>query len=108
MQVAAWGKMFASYARAMPWADALSTTLDPEKPCELCVGIAKAKTQNSDPLPAPESGGGVKLVFALSSDLAADEPRSVICRWRATPEPQLPENDDPVRLRPPRIKTAVA
>lgn len=41
-QVAAWGQMFAGYARCESLSDAARETFDPNKPCAICRAVSKA------------------------------------------------------------------
>jgi len=42
VQVAAWGHMFAGYARSESLSAAARETFDPDKPCALCRAVSKA------------------------------------------------------------------
>lgn len=101
MQVFAWGKMIAGYAQAMPLGAALRETFDPAKPCEMCVGIAKAKDATQQQAPAPESSAAAKFHLAIHT---VESPVFVAAHdaWPAT-RARLPrERTDPVPLPPPR------
>lgn len=102
LQVAAWGKMFAGYAETMPLAAALSATLDPTRPCELCVGIAEAKDEANETAPASEQQRSAKFVSVIQE---VDGPLflEVSETWLATPTMKLAERTDPVPVPPPRV-----
>lgn len=103
MQVVAWGRMFAGYSATMTVAQALQKTLDPTKPCEMCVAIRKAKGahETAKPAQAPEQGAPAKLVLALD---AADEP--VFANdpgdWPAGTARRITERAERVPVPPPR------
>ena len=101
MQVAAWGKMFASYSESMSITQALRETFDGSKPCEMCVGIAKAKDATTKQMPATERGAS-KFVLAIHS---VDAPifTNELGDWPNNPLAGLRERTDPVPLPPPRV-----
>jgi hypothetical protein len=99
-QVLAWGRMFAGYSSTLSVSAALRETLDPAKACELCVGVAKAKEQSSQTLPAA-SPEVVKLVLALESELLVVSAPS-LGEWPLPPWPSMAEWCDPVPVPPPR------
>lgn len=70
VQVFAWAKMFAGYARVMPVADALRTTFDPNKPCDMCLGVAAAKETAKQQLPANAERAAEKLLLACHAGTA--------------------------------------
>ena len=102
MQVAAWGKMFADYSERMTVRQALRETFDPAKPCELCVGIAKAKESSATQSPASEQSAAAKFVLAIhlaDAPVFANDPGD----WMGGPAPAGLERTDPVPLPPPRV-----
>jgi hypothetical protein len=102
MQVAAWGKMFAGYSERMSVTQALQETFDPAKPCEMCLGIAKAKEATAKQTSAPEQGAAAKFVLAIHSADApvfANDPGD----WMSGPASSGRERTDPVPLPPPRV-----
>lgn len=102
MQVAAWGRMFAGYSATMPLGEALRATLDPSKPCEMCVGIAKAKDESAKHALPNEQTAAAKFVLALPTGEAPlfHEPP---VEWSQAIAQVCPRRSDPVRLRPPRV-----
>ena len=60
VQVVAWGRMFAGYARAMSFSKAAERTLSGEM-CGLCRAVASAK--KSEPPPVESAAGKMKLVL---------------------------------------------
>lgn len=101
MQVAAWGRMFAGYSATMPLGEALRATLDPAKPCEMCVGIAKAKDETAKRALPNEQTAAAKFVLALPTG-EAPVFQDVNVEWGRAIARVCPQRSDPVRLRPPR------
>jgi hypothetical protein len=68
VQVFAWGRMFAGYARVLSLGEAVSRTFDPGKPCELCLAVRKAraaaKGRRRDPMETTKSSGLQKMLLA--------------------------------------------
>lgn len=102
MQMAAWGKMFAGYSGTMSLTQALRETFDPAKPCEMCLGIAKAKTDTAKQLPSSEQAAAAKFVLILHKADALVF-TSVTNEWNATAVAAMTERTDPVPLPPPRV-----
>jgi hypothetical protein len=102
MQVAAWGKMFAGYSGTMTISQALQQTFDPAKPCEMCVGIAKAKDATDKKLPSNEQTAGAKFILvmhAAEAPVFTNDPGD----WVNLSVGRLTERTDPVPLPPPRV-----
>jgi hypothetical protein len=102
MQVAAWGKMFAGYSESMSITEALRETFDGSKPCEMCVGIAKAKDATTKQLPSPEQGAAAKFVLAIhvvDAPVFANDPGN----WTTSPLTVILERIDSVPVPPPRV-----
>jgi hypothetical protein len=102
MQVAAWGKMFAGYSGTMSIAAALRETFDASKPCDMCIGIAKAKHATEKELPATEQQASSRFVLALH---VVNEPVFANDRgsWMNPPLAIVRERTDPVPVPPPRV-----
>ena len=101
MQVAAWGKMLAGYSETMPLTQALRETFDASKPCEMCVGIAKAKNATDKTMPVAEERTAAKFVLAIDSvapPVFMNDPG----KWTTSVQPALPNRTDPVPVPPPR------
>jgi hypothetical protein len=66
VQVFAWGRMFAGYAREMPVVDALRLTFKPDNLCSICRAVKAAKQeQDQSPATTYKDGiGKILLVFA--------------------------------------------
>lgn len=66
LQVFAWTRMFANYTQSMSITAALRETFDPAKPCELCIGVANAKENLQQAIPATlERSSDKELVLVL-------------------------------------------
>lgn len=102
LQLAAWGKMFANYSATMSVTQALKETFDPAKPCDMCVGIVKAKGETKENLPATEQQQTAKFVLAIHT---VDSPvfANDMGDWLPAPSMRLAERTDPVPLQPPRV-----
>lgn len=101
LQLAAWGKMFASYSALMPVNQALTETFDPAKPCEMCVGIAKARGESRQKQSAIEQQVSPKFLLVMEatpSPIFANEPGE----WPRVSGRRLIVRTDPVPLPPPR------
>jgi len=57
--------MYAGYSNSMSVAAALDATFDPEKPCNLCVGISAARDTAKHQLPQDVERTAEKLLLAL-------------------------------------------
>ncbi|MGH8018922.1 MAG: hypothetical protein ACREIA_11620 [Opitutaceae bacterium] len=101
MQVVAWGKMFAGYTATMSITAALRETFDPAKPCDMCLGVAKAKHETSKELPPAGERAVAKFILAMNPpdnpvfwNNPGDWPRVVTALSM--------DRTDPVPLPPPR------
>ena len=101
VQVFAWGKMFAGYSQTMSVPAALRATFDPEKPCEMCVGVATAKETAKQQLPASVEQSAEKLLLAIhaSSAMVFETPRT---SWPVTLARVAPVRSKSVPVPPPR------
>mgnify|MGYP001545559511 CR=1 FL=1 len=102
VQVVAWGKMFAGYNATLSVGAALRATFDPAKPCELCVGVARAKDAAQNQLPAAPERATEKLL------LACEAPAAVVWTapasdWPAERASVAPLRAEPVPVPPPRV-----
>jgi hypothetical protein len=102
VQVFAWGKMFAENVRTLSVAEALATTFDPAKPCEMCLGVAAAKETAKQQLPATTERSEEKLLLALHRP-ALPVFVSATADWPATLASVPPSRTEPVPLPPPRV-----
>ncbi len=101
VQVFAWAKMFASYARVMPIGEALRTTFDPNRPCDMCLGIAAAKETARQQLPAGVERASEKIQLALHTP-AALVLLSPPAEWPPVRTGAAPARTEPVPVPPPR------
>lgn len=94
--------MFAGYAQEMTVTSALRETLNPEKPCEFCRSIAKAKeTERQQTAQSPESSAQ-KIVLACETitPVAFTAPAS---QWSGTDVREMKDWTDSVPVPPPRV-----
>ena len=102
VQVFAWARMFAGYTQTMTLADAARETLDPAKPCEICVQVAKAKETERRQVPQTVERSAKKLVLACEApvkflfEIAPPE-------WREAPARVALVRTEPVPVPPPRV-----
>jgi len=101
MQVFAWGRMFARYAHEMPVEAALARTLDPAKPCPLCMAVQQARQAGHEPSPASPPAPAAKLVL-FSQPLEAVTPPAIPGRRLDTVSVRAAVRRDPVPVPPPR------
>lgn len=102
MQLMAWGKMFVGYSESMTVSAALQETLDPAKPCEMCKGIAKARSATENEVPPTDHAGAPKFVLVIHTVEAPFFSNSTR-DWFAAARPFGTERTDPVPLPPPRV-----
>ena len=102
MQVAAWGKMFADYSGKMTITQALRETFDASKPCEMCVGIAKAKDAAEQNQSAPQENAAAKVFLAihLVAEPVFENDRG---DWLRVAVTNVSDRIDPVPVPPPRV-----
>ena len=102
LQVVAWTRMFANNTQTMTMSAAWRETFDGSKPCEMCLGVAKAKETAQKQLPPPGERTEIKFVLAIES---VDVPVFVNLpgRWTRVAAVTHPERTDPVPVPPPRV-----
>jgi hypothetical protein len=101
VQVFAWAKMFAGYAQVMPVGEALRVTFDPNKPCDLCLGIASAKETAREQVPPNSERAVEKLLLAYHASPTVVLPRSP-GDWPAVLASAAPSRTEDVPVPPPR------
>jgi hypothetical protein len=102
LQMAAWSRMFAGYVQSMPITRALSETFDAAKPCEMCIGIAKARDVTEKQVPRAEPAATAKFVLVIptaDAPVFANDPGE----WPTSPPCRITQRTDPVPLPPPRV-----
>ena len=102
VQVLAWAKMFAGYARVMPVGEALRVTFDPNKPCDMCLGIAAAKETAKQQLPQTTEHSAEKLLLAYQATSVFVLTRSP-GDWPAALASAAPVRTEEVPVPPPRV-----
>lgn len=66
VQTFAWGKMFATYAQSMSYADAARLTFTPNNLCGVCELVRDARQATTEHgQPAPAEAGTQKILLAL-------------------------------------------
>jgi hypothetical protein len=100
-QVFAWGKMFAGYAQTMSVTEALRATFDPERPCELCLGVANAKETAKQQLPQAVEHSAEKLLLAIHAPARILFENSAT-EWPAVLASAAPNRTESVPVPPPR------
>lgn len=101
LQVVAWTRMFANNTETMTVSAAWQGTFDGSKPCEICLGVAKAKETVRQQLPLVQRGE-IKFVLALESVDAPVFANDFGC-WTSVPLAMPAERTDPVPVPPPRV-----
>jgi hypothetical protein len=105
VQVCAWARMFAGYVRVLPVGAAVRATLDPSRPCELCLAVARAKASEEREAPVAPTRSAEKQVLAV----AGPAPVVFPCRrdsWPIAEPERAPARVEPVPVRPPRAQVA--
>jgi hypothetical protein len=105
VQVFAWSRMFAGYARELTVSEALRATFDPAKPCELCRAVSKARETERQqvPLAAERSAEKLLLAFHTPAQLWFLPSRPA---WPAARPPFAPRRTEAVPVPPPRVRLA--
>ena len=101
VQVFAWARMFAGYARALPIEQAVAETMDPAKPCELCMAVHRARDaeKRQQPANAPSTANKLLLVFHALEPLVIPRPTASWCEA----ETAIPDSwHAPVPVPPPK------
>lgn len=68
LQVAAWARMFTRYAQSMPVEEAACETVDPQKPCALCLAVRRAREKTKQDAAASVATDTGKLVLVLHEE----------------------------------------
>lgn len=100
-QVFAWARMFAGYAQTESVTAALRSTLDPAKPCPICLAVEKARDASREQQPPAATVALEKIVLICQRAeilFAPAAPRE----WPET----APAWREPVPLPPPRVRLA--
>lgn len=102
LQVVAWTRMFTNNTETMTVSAAWRETFDGTKPCEICLGVAKAKETAQEQLPSLAAKGEIKFVLALESADAPVFANDPGC-WTSVALALPTERTDPVPVPPPRV-----
>lgn len=106
VQVVAWSRMFADYNQTMSVGAALRATFDPEKPCELCMGVAEAKDLERKQGPQSLERTAEKLVLACEAPAKIVLTAPVLA-WPAARACAAPDRCETVPVPPPRAAEAI-
>jgi len=105
VQVCAWVNMFAGYARVLPVGAALRATLDPSRPCEICLAVAKAKASEEREAPVAPARSAEKQVLAFAGPGPVVFPAGCDA-WPIAGPQRAAARVEPVPVRPPRDQIA--
>jgi hypothetical protein len=101
VQVFAWVRMFSGYVQTTTWRAALEQTLDPEKPCEICCAVRKAREAEPSSA-APPGRDSERLDLVLLTIDVPPEPTSALATFPVlNASPTLWRS--PVPKPPPRL-----
>lgn len=106
-QMFAWSRMFAGYMRTLPAAQALSRTFDPEKPCEFCMAVQKAREAGRKQQPAPTDAAVPKIVL-IRQQAGPLVVVPAVDAWPETNHMFASSWCPPVPVPPPRARVAIA
>ncbi len=106
-QVFAWVRMCSGYVQTMPLSAAVAQTLDPEKPCEICRAVLKARQGSSESEKAPsETSVEVKEVVLIAPRIEPIVLSPSPEAWPAWTQEVAETRTDPVPVPPPRGRAA--
>jgi hypothetical protein len=101
-QVFAWARMFAGYSRTLPLREAAVMTMDPDKPCPICLAVRRAREAESrqQPPAMPSIVQKMPLLAQVRNEpfvFHRDRPA-----WPDAPPARAPSWRAPVPVPPPR------
>lgn len=103
VQVVAWGRMFAGYARNESVCAAVTDTFDAEHPCALCQAVTAARDLAEHETPAPTSPGrATERVLFLAENTFDVVPQAAAFQWPADSSRTWRQRADDVPVPPPR------
>ena len=102
-QMFAWTRMFAGYVHTLPAVQALSRTFDPEKPCELCLAVQKAREAGRKQQPVPTVAAVQKIVL-ISQQAGSLVVAPAAGEWPETNHVFASLWCPPVPVPPPRVR----
>ena len=108
VQVVAWGKMFAGYAQTLSFGQSVRETMDPDKPCRLCLAVSKARAAAAQNRAAASSERENRLAKLLLNreERAPFYLRTTTSEWAEYAPVIGPEHIEAVPVPPPRAVTA--
>ncbi len=102
-QVAAWGRMFAGYARSESLAAAARETFDPGKPCAICRAVSKARAASNPAAPRVATADKLVLIFDAPATLVV---RAASPDWPVPGDLSAATRPGDVPVPPPRAVAA--
>jgi hypothetical protein len=100
-QAIAWSRMFATYARTLRVTEALRETLDPAKPCQLCVAVQQARTaEREQHSPALPEVARIDLAVESTTFFVLSPPSSA---WPQLQNASAEARSEAVPVPPPRV-----
>ena len=108
VQVVAWGKMFASYAQTLSFGQSVRETMDPDKPCQLCLAVSKARAATAQNRAAASSERDNRLAKLVLNreERVPFYLQTMTSEWTETAPVIGPEHIEAVPVPPPRAGTA--
>ena len=103
MQVFAWARMFAGYARTAPVALAAQETFDPSKLCPICQAVQKGREAGAKQ-PAAAPAQRITLLICQRDDIVLTGP--LPREWPEMAPAYAPAWRQPVSLPPPKLRLA--
>ena len=101
IQVLAWARMFAGYTRTMSMAEAAVQTMDPDKPCAICLAVHRAREGEPRQQSALIPASVVKTLLASVQNEPFILPL-IRPEWPDANPAQMPSWQPPVPVPPPR------
>lgn len=100
VQTFAWGKMFATYAQSMSYADAARLTFTADNFCGICEIVQEA--DGADESNAPVKAGTREIQLALGAHQPIVPPRAEISLWSLSDSPLSAASGSSPPTPPPR------
>jgi len=100
VQTFAWGKMFATYAKTMSYADAAKLTFTADNLCSICEIVKDATQTDESEAPAKAGTREIQLALGNPEGVIVSRPESTAWRPEAMSLPRAPGSAPPTP--PPR------
>ncbi len=103
VQVVAWARMFSNYARSMPVTEAAVETMDPGKPCPICLAVRRARAGARDQQqPATSARAAEKQLLVSQESAGPVVARPDRAEWPEVKTGKRAIRTDRVPVPPPR------